>query len=93
MSEVFKVVHDLENSGDIRHSIVNITRIEDRTIYIIDAFRYGDRTMHVPSAVRMYTRTGDSAHWTHSEEYRNELPQDVVEEIDRQIPLMYLMLS
>lgn len=99
MSEPFAVEHDLDEYEGVRKSTVKITRVSDGSVCTV----YGHShkyTPRVPTAVCVYYHNGDAQTWSCYEGdgttlvvYRHELDSDFVAEIDRQIPLMLLMLS
>jgi len=91
--EPFIIKHDVEDNEGVRHCLTQIERRLDKTLVMVHGFNYGDRKYHVPFAVSVYYPNGDANSWTDDEGYKRSLDADLVQEIDTQTALMYLMLS
>ena len=87
-----KVTHEVrEKDNGIRYAYVTIERALSRDSYCVDGFSY--KGVHdLPSCVRTYMGDGSGQTWN-DDGYKDYLPQDILDEIERQIPLMALMLS
>lgn len=92
LMEPFIVKHDVADNGGVRHCMTQIERRLDKTKVTVHGFNYGDRKYHVPSAVMVYYPNGNAETW-HDEGYKRLLDADLVQEIDTQTALMYLMLA
>lgn len=79
--------------GAMGHCKVEIKRRLDATVVFMHGYCYGDKKYHVPSTVSVFYPNGESEVWNNSDEYRKVLDADLVQEIDTQIPLMYLVLA
>ena len=87
-----KVTHEVrENDNGVRYASVKIERVLSRDSYFVDGFGVKGRH-HLPSCVRTYMGDGSGQTWNGAG-YKEHLPQDILDEIERQIPLMALMLS
>lgn len=91
MSE-FNISHEMyENDNGVRYAIARIERIQTRDVYCVDGFKKNSAFI-LPSCVRTYMGDGSGQTWNGAG-YKEHLPQDVIDEIERQIPLMAIMLS
>lgn len=92
--DMFVTEHDVElTATGVRRCSIRIERKLDKTVVILWGFYYGDNKYHVPFAVTVYYPNDERETWTQSETYRKVLDADLIQEIDRQIALVYLMLS
>lgn len=86
------VTHEVrENANGVRYAYVTIERALSRDTYCVDGFGYKG-VHHLPSCVRTYMGDGSGQTWNGTG-YKEHLPQDILDEIERQIPLMAIMLS
>lgn len=89
----FHISHEVyENANGVRYAIAWIERVLSRDTYCVDGFSKNS-TIILPSCVRTYMGDGSGQTWSHSDEYKEHLPQDILNEIEKQIPLMAIMLS
>ena len=93
LMEPFVVQYDVANVGDVRHCKVEITRRLDNTVVILHGYGHTRKQYPIPANVVVYYPTEESESWTHNKEYRRVLDADLVQEIDNQIPVMYLALA
>ena len=93
----FHISHEMrENDNGVCYVYVTIERVLSRDTYCVDGFSKNS-TIILPSCVRTYMGDGSGQTWSHArrnmDEIKEHLPQDVIDEIERQIPLMAIMLS
>lgn len=91
MSE-FNISYEMrENDNGVRYVYVTIERVLSRDTYCVDGFSKNS-TIILPSCVRTYMGDGSGQTWN-GDGYKEHLPQDILDEIEKQIPLMAIMLS
>jgi hypothetical protein len=97
--EKFSFEYVNEDHGFVRLSRVTITRVSDGVQCSVTG-NGAKQDIRVPVHVAVYWPNGEAQAWTTYEgtgtpnlKYRREIEPDFVEEIDRQIPLLTIMLS
>lgn len=90
--EPFTIEHEVANIGETRYCKVKIKRRLDATVVLMHGYCHGDKKYHVPSAVSVFYPNGEAETWQ-DEGYKRSLDAELVQEIDTQTALMYLMLA
>lgn len=93
----FHITHEMkENDNGVRYAYVTIERTLAKDTYCVDGFSKNGAII-LPSCIRTYMGDGSGYAWSHvdinRDEHKEYLPQDVLDEIEKQIPLMAIMLS